>query len=713
MSGLSSSDLESLRNELNARIASETNLLRALIAERSDSNFRAIALTNKIDHLSGITLSSITVSSVSGLTDADIPNDITIASSAGLSATSGSFSSTFGVTGLSTLTGGFLSQASSTVAANLSIQGPLSASSSVSIAGAAELLSTLSVSNLSTFTGGFISNASSSISSSLNVSGNLNASSTLFVGGTGTSSIAYGLTVGTSGGLVGIGTTAPGDHLAIEGSGTQALSIYSTDTGSGNVQKTFIRLYGENVAGTKVEQVRLSSAPGTANSSAGRFIVSVSGSSGITERMRIDENGNIGIGTTSPYAKLSIHANATETNRNLFSIASSTALATTTHFAITNIGNVGIGTSDPAQKLHVFNTASTPQFRIGYDKDFFADFQVDAGGDLLLNPSATSSPFTNSVRIMNDNLFICSNGACPSPDTGAGMIADTGNLIVENRVGIGTSTPNWALQLAGTRPFLTLSDTSAGTDLKHWFFSSQGGNLYVGTTTDGYATNTISALAITNAGNVLIGTTTNPSAGAVGLSVEGQIAAMGHPIPFSSVRMITTTGTTTFTAPEGVRRLWVEVYGGGGAGNCAATGVPPGGGGGGTVMGFVSSSTFPVFVGDRTATTSCTANGANGNYSQIGNPVIFGANGGSGGANNGSGLGGTIRVSGDINKEGESGDGGVAASYGGQGGSTFRGTGGTSNNGANSFGRDCGGGGAGSVTSVAGRGGAGCVVIWY
>ncbi|MBI2039047.1 MAG: hypothetical protein HYT22_02100, partial [Candidatus Niyogibacteria bacterium] len=395
----------------NNRISSETNLLRALIAERGDSNFRAIALTNKIDHLSGITLSSITISSVSGLTDADIPNDITIASSAGLSATTGSFSSTFGVTGLSTFTGGFLSQASSTVASNLNVGGPLSASSTLSVAEAASLLSTLSVSSLSTLAG-FISTASSSVSAGLQVAGAFNASSTSFFNGL--------LTFGNA-------------------TGTQL-----TTTGS-------------------------------------------------------------------------------------------TYLATTG-------GNVGIGTTSPFRKFSVKSTESNPQFALSYDDSTFSDFQIDSTGDLIFNPSG------DDVFLNDDNLWVCSGGACS-----AGTPAGTGNLIVETRLGIGTSTPNWALQLAGTRPFLTLSDTSAGTDLKHWFFSSQGGNLYVGTTTDGYATTTgYQFLTMTNTGRLGIGTTSpyapfslHTTANSVPMFAIGSTSPTGG---FNTVFDITSYGTTTVPA---------------------------------------------------------------------------------------------------------------------------------------------------------------------
>jgi hypothetical protein len=81
---------------------------------------------------------------------------------------------------------------------------------------------------------------------------------------------------------------------------------------------------------------------------------------------------------------------------------------------------------------------------------------------------------------------------------------------VSGNVGIGTTTPNWLLQVSGTRPSLALSDYSAAANLKHWLFSSMGGNLYIGTSTDAYATSTPAALTILNNGNVGI-STTSPS----------------------------------------------------------------------------------------------------------------------------------------------------------------------------------------------------------
>ncbi|MFA4906457.1 MAG: hypothetical protein WC645_08150, partial [Candidatus Margulisiibacteriota bacterium] len=161
-----------------------------------------------------------------------------------------SASGTLGATGLATFTGGFISNASSSISSGLQVAGAFNASTTLNVGGAADLRSTLNVVNLSTLLGGFISNASSSIGARLQVAGNLsasstlgvnnlaslyggfisnasssvaaglqvagafNASSTLNVGGVATfngatSTFAYGATFATTAGGVGIATSSP------------------------------------------------------------------------------------------------------------------------------------------------------------------------------------------------------------------------------------------------------------------------------------------------------------------------------------------------------------------------------------------------------------------------------------------------------------------------------------------------------------------------
>ncbi len=119
---------------------------------------------------------------------------------------------------------------------------------------------------------------------------------------------------------------------------------------------------------------------------------------------------------------------------------------------------------------------------------------------IYLDPTITAATDYRSIEVTKGNvLFNTTSGS----------------------VGIGTSTPNWLLQQAGTRPFHVLSDTSAGTNAKHWFTSSQGGNFYMGTSSDAYATTTY--MTILNGGYVGVGTTSPTEQ----LSVAGRLYVGG------------------------------------------------------------------------------------------------------------------------------------------------------------------------------------------
>jgi len=82
----------------------------------------------------------------------------------------------------------------------------------------------------------------------------------------------------------------------------------------------------------------------------------------------------------------------------------------------------------------------------------------------------------------------------------------TGSIILANirgAVGIGTTSPFTLLDIAtssitgnGFKAQLSLTDNNAGANLKHWLFSSESGNLYIGTSTDLYATSTSAGLTI-------------------------------------------------------------------------------------------------------------------------------------------------------------------------------------------------------------------------
>lgn len=86
------------------------------------------------------------------------------------------------------------------------------------------------------------------------------------------------------------------------------------------------------------------------------------------------------------------------------------------------------------------------------------------------------------------------------------------------KVGIGTSTPQWALQIASsTGPQLTLSDSSSKT-LPHWSVRNAGGNLYFATSSAStFATTSTSALTLFNVGQPALGIATTSFIGQLGI----------------------------------------------------------------------------------------------------------------------------------------------------------------------------------------------------
>ena len=127
-------------------------------------------------------------------------------------------------------------------------------------------------------------------------------------------------------------------------------------------------------------------------------------------------------------------------------------------------------------------------------------------------------------------------------------------------------------------------------------------------------------------------------------------------LPFRSFVAFTTPGATTWTAPAGVTKIWVEVYGAGGGGGvlAAPNGVAPGGGGGGGVamklMTVVPGTIYNLVVGQGgNGGGASPSNGTAGGASNFASGTVS-ATGGAGGPSvfsaplgaTGSGSGGDI-----------------------------------------------------------------------
>jgi hypothetical protein len=198
------------------------------------------------------------------------------------------------------------------------------------------------------------------------------------------------------------------------------------------------------------------------------------------ERARFNTTGAFMVGTSTAYASTTIWGN---TNGRIFEIANA---ASTTLFAVDSLGatttNMTVTGTASTSALVISNTGGTGTRCL----------QVSANGTVSANASAcgtgSGSAASKWATSTTDTLAIYSAGA--------------------QRVGIGTSTPKWSLQIASsTGPQLALSDTSGTSN--PWTFRSINGNLFVATASPStFATSSNTALSITSNGRVGIASTT-------------------------------------------------------------------------------------------------------------------------------------------------------------------------------------------------------------
>lgn len=160
-------------------------------------------------------------------------------------------------------------------------------------------------------------------------------------------------------------------------------------------------------------------------------------------------------------------------------------------------------------------------------------------GSINAGNSTTTNATSTSLAVLNLNAASCDVKAstagvlsCGTDATGGGggtsdekwaTSTDAGAIYPNTalRVGIGTTTPKWALQVASsTGAQLTLSDGSLTSS--HWSLRNAGGSLFIGTSSPTtFATSTgPSFLTLTNAGRFSIGSS-SPFWGPFTVDVDG------------------------------------------------------------------------------------------------------------------------------------------------------------------------------------------------
>jgi hypothetical protein len=214
----------------------------------------------------------------------------------------------------------------------------------------------------------------------------------------------------------------------------------------------------------------------------------VSGSSTIeflvdgSEKMRINNSGNVGIGETSIDAKLHLTASSAGLINQKFESAGSAAwrIASQTYFAFDNAndnlsapkvvidssGRLGIGTTSPTAKLHIIGNSSFPQVRINDDT---------GGGE-----SGIRFRSNNGINGLHSDIFVQRTGN----ETGRMGFRVPYNqerltILHTGDVGIGTNSPATKLHVVQTsddsgitissssfRPEISFVDDATGDNFK-------------------------------------------------------------------------------------------------------------------------------------------------------------------------------------------------------------------------------------------------------
>ncbi|PTY02778.1 hypothetical protein DB347_22790 [Opitutaceae bacterium EW11] len=309
-------------------------------------------------------------------------------------------------------------------------------------------------------------------------------------------------------GNVGIGTSAPASKLHLAGTGAVDLSIQSTD---GNRRWSF-QTGGPSVAG--------------------RFELIDRTSNGT--RMAIDVFGNVGIGTIYPNAKLEVAGNTkvsgsltVTSNATVAGQTSTGTLAVGTDATIgrniavngaTNTGTLGVATD-----ATILGSAFIPNGRLGIGLPVppNAPLHVNGPGGIWVTGSDAGAADTGYIHLANgyyggdygvriqgrDNGQTGNDLAVLTRESAGGAFVESLTVKSQGNVGIGTSTPDKRLTVAGEGAFETSvyvnrsgggdkglyvgsATTASGGNIQllsssnRWNLSNEGGalNMYVGAT---------------------------------------------------------------------------------------------------------------------------------------------------------------------------------------------------------------------------------------
>jgi hypothetical protein len=216
-----------------------------------------------------------------------------------------------------------------------------------------------------------------------------------------------------SSGNVGIGTASPATRLHVVSGSNPPMRVEATIGAS-------VIVFKDSTTGATLPYV------GSIGNN------TVFGQFGGSESMRIDSSGNVGIGTTSPQTKLHLQDNAavfiqmTDAGDGASRIGQNgTALTfgvdgssgTTERMRIDSNGNVGIGTTSPSTKLHVSDAAAVSGFsstsiraaRSNYGADFVGYIDQGVGHGAIIS-TVDNGTATERMRLTSSGNLQFNSG---------------------------------------------------------------------------------------------------------------------------------------------------------------------------------------------------------------------------------------------------------------------------------------------------------------